>query len=136
MARRPKPDTFAAHIAELNAIIAAIRGPLRTAPQTDIAARLNLVPVIFANGVDDDLTGLVAAIGNGRVLFDDRVYGPGEAIVIERRNLRSSRRIFVVGPGHDGAGLSPAWVRVAQPVDGRRVLISHSDIRLEDEVLP
>ncbi|AOG04216.1 hypothetical protein [Bosea sp. RAC05] len=136
MARRPKPDTFAAHIAELNAIIAAIRGPLRTAPRPDIAARLNLVPVIFANGTDDDLPGLVAAIGNGRVLFDERVYEPGETIVVERRNLRSSRRIFVVGRGHEGAGLSLEWVRVAQPVDGRRILISHSDIRLEDEVLP
>lgn len=134
MARRRKPDPYIAFRDELNRSLADIAG--RPAAKADITMQLGLVPVIFANGTDDDLPGLVAAIENRRVQFDDRIYEPGDALTIERRKLRSSRRIFVVGPGHDGAGLSPEWVRVAQPADGRRVLISHSDIRLEDEVLP
>lgn len=136
MARRRKPDPYIAFRDELNRSLAEIAGRPAPAMHQDIATRLGLNPIIFANDEDDDPPGLIAAIENRWVLFDDRLYQPGEPLIIERRRLRSSRRIFVLGPGHDGAGLAPEWVRVVQPADGRRILISHSDIRLCDEVLP
>jgi len=136
MARRRTPDPLASYRDELNRQFAAIAEISKPAVRLDIVTRLGLVPVIFANGVDDDLPGLVAAIQNSRVLFGERIYEPGEPLVIERRILRASRRIFVVGPGHDGAGLSDEWVRAEQPADGRHVLLSHSDIYFNPVVLP
>lgn len=45
------------------------------------------VPVIFANGQDNDSPGLQAACDNEAVQFDDRVYEPGESIDIIGRTL-------------------------------------------------
>jgi hypothetical protein len=45
------------------------------------------VPVIFANGEDDDGPGLQACADNEAVQFDDRVFEPGEAIMICGRKL-------------------------------------------------
>lgn len=59
------------------------------------------VPVIFANGEDDDTPGFVAAIQNEAVQFDDVIFKPGEGLEITGRMLR-----FCVGgitvAYHDG----------------------------------
>lgn len=55
------------------------------------------VPVIFANGEDDDIPGLVAAIEHKWVQFDGHIYKPHEDIVIHNRHLVMSRSIYVIG---------------------------------------
>lgn len=129
MARR-MPDPLAGYRNELSRVLADIAGGAYATAQRDIATRLDLVPVIFANGTDDDLPGLVAALGNARVLFDDRILEPNDPLVVERRILRISRRVYVLGPGHDGVGFSDEWLRVYQPPGGRGIDISRSTVRL------
>lgn len=115
MARRA-PDPFATYRDELHGLLAAIRGP---SAQPDIVSRLGLVPVIFANGEDDDLPGLVAAIENRRVQFDDRIYEPGEPLIIRERSLRSSQPIQIIG--RNGERLPGAWVAVEWPIVAREI---------------
>jgi hypothetical protein len=50
------------------------------------------VPVIFANGEDDDGPGLQACFDNEAVQFDDRIYEPGEPVSI------FGRRIVICAP--------------------------------------
>lgn len=45
------------------------------------------VPVIFANGEDDDAPGVQAAFDNEAVQFDERIYEPDEDIVIVGRTV-------------------------------------------------
>ncbi len=52
------------------------------------------VPVIFANGEDDDTQGLIAAIENERVQFDEKIYDPGEHISISDRKILLSPAVF------------------------------------------
>jgi hypothetical protein len=63
-------------------------------PRTE--THLRFVPVIFANGEDDDCPGLEAAFTNKEVLFDDRTYRPGEDIVIHRRKLALSKGFSII----------------------------------------
>lgn len=56
--------------------------------------RKMFVAVIFANGKDDDLLGLAAAVENEPVQFDEHVYMPGEDILIERRHIILSKGLW------------------------------------------
>lgn len=54
------------------------------------------VPVIFANGKDDDSYGVAAWLKQDqRVQFDGRIYAPGEHIVISGRSMRFERGVKV-----------------------------------------
>ena len=55
--------------------------------------------VIFANGEDCDAFGLEAASANDFVMFDERLFMPGEDITIEGRDLYFSRRAVLTGSG-------------------------------------
>jgi hypothetical protein len=58
------------------------------------------VPVIFANGQDNDLPGIIAAIENRAVQFDEKIYQPGEAIEISKRVLcLACDRFALIRPG-------------------------------------
>ena len=45
------------------------------------------LPVIFANGEDDDFPGLQAFCDDEDVTFDGRVIGVGESLTIRRRHI-------------------------------------------------
>ncbi|WP_305968546.1 MULTISPECIES: hypothetical protein [unclassified Mameliella] len=61
------------------------------------AADLLLCPVIFANGEDDDSYGYAAWVRqDGPVMFDDRVFHPGEQMVIEGRKMLFQRGVRMV----------------------------------------
>lgn len=49
---------------------------------TNIADRIRLTPVIFANGEDDDLPGLQAFARNEAVQYRDKVYEPDETVAV------------------------------------------------------
>lgn len=68
-----------------------------TKPKVDL--RAIFVPVIFANGTDDDSTGLQAAVDNEAVMFDDKVYQTDEALVIEGRELVVTRTVVATRKG-------------------------------------
>lgn len=53
---------------------------VNTKPIVDL--KTLFVPVIFANGIDDDLPGLLAAFMNEAVQFEDHIYQPRDRIVI------------------------------------------------------
>lgn len=54
------------------------------------------VPVIFANGADDDLPGFVAMFENRKVQLGDKIYKPDEAMILHDLRLRLSRQLKVV----------------------------------------
>jgi hypothetical protein len=66
---------------------------IEIAPDLERAEKLDFVPVIFANGVDDDLPGLVATMQRERFQFEDRVYNPkdGDICFIEDKPLVISK---------------------------------------------
>lgn len=99
-------------------------------PKTDLSALF--VPVIFANGEDDDLAGLLATFRDEAVLFGDRVYQPGEDVSVIQRSLRMSRRLRVLNPSEDApTGLDETWVVVRQPVNSRFVTICDCSVFLD-----
>lgn len=55
--------------------------------------------VIFADGETCDATGLEAASHNDFVLFDDRLYMPGETVSISGRTLKFDRVAVLDGGG-------------------------------------
>ena len=67
---------------------------------TDLKSKTDLktlfIPVIFANGEDDDEPGLTAAANNEIVQFDETVYQPGQPITITNRQIRISGRMWFV----------------------------------------
>lgn len=97
-----------------------------TRPITKLLPRF--VPVIFANGDDDDLPGLIAALTNEAVQFDETIYDPGVSIYVggrpgERRYLRLRRAIRVEWANGDSLqfGLGSDLV-VIRPVPSPRQL--------------
>lgn len=67
---------------------------------TDLKSKTDLktlfIPVIFANGEDDDEPGLTAAANNEIVQFDETVYQPGQPITIVNRKILISGRMWFV----------------------------------------
>jgi hypothetical protein len=61
------------------------------------------VPVIFANGIDDDAPGIQAAVENRAVQFGKRIYEPGETMLVEDCCLRIAVRVVQPStpPGRD-----------------------------------
>jgi hypothetical protein len=69
-------------------------------PKLQRDLRQIFVPVIFANGRDNDLPGITAAIENRAVQFDEKIYQPGEAIKITGRTIcLPCNRLAILGPG-------------------------------------
>ena len=107
---------------------------------SDTLERLKLPdfhPVIFANGEDDDLPGVAAALENKPVYFLERLYQPGEPIVVafkkvvlsnyiaiedERRNVS-----LVIG---DGTG-APHIVRIKGGRPARNLLFRNCNITFQ-----
>jgi len=63
------------------------------------------IPVIFADGENDDLPGLVAAIEGKPFLFDGELYAPDRDLDILGRRLVVTRCIYVIA--HDNADVEP-----------------------------
>lgn len=59
---------------------------LKTRPTGDLNAVF--IPVIFANGEDDDLPGIVAALEGRDVLYNESVVRPADPLLIYKRRLR------------------------------------------------
>lgn len=78
------------------------------------------IPVIFANGEDDDLPGLIAAVRNERVLYGQKVYEPDESICVRNRTLVLSRGLYVIGQDVEPPILPP-WYVVVRGHEGLRV---------------
>lgn len=101
-------------------------------PKTDL--RSKFVPVIFANGHDDDLPGFVAAVQNEAVLFDGDVHKPSESIFIVGRNLRFTKKLCVVSasddiPSHILNEVSK-WLVVIVPESGRHITVKSCSLNI------
>ena len=68
---------------------------MKTETKRKTQVAFDFVPVIFANGEDDDLPGLTAAFRNEKVLYGERVYKPGEEIAITRRKIKITRGLYI-----------------------------------------
>lgn len=88
-------------------------------PKTDL--KTLFIPVIFANGEDDDVPGLIAAFENKPVLYNDKTYHIDEDIEIIGKTLVMSIGIAIV---HEGSSPSPDapsdWKIVVHPKDAKR----------------
>lgn len=58
-------------------------GKVKDQQREQVMKKLDLVPVIFANGEDNDVPGLLAACHGQRVLFKDKIYEPTENILFD-----------------------------------------------------
>lgn len=88
-----------------------------------------LVPVIFANGMDDDLTGLIAAFMDQPFLFADKVYQPGEKLLIERKALMlSCFGLFVCNKGDTVPPLPGGTVVCVRPIPARECVLMGCNI--------
>lgn len=92
------------------------------------------VPVIFANGRDDDLPGFVAALKNEDVQFEDRVYRPGERLVLDRQTLAfSCNGMHIVVAGDDSQHCHMPYgidepLRLAKVEPGRFIQITNCTV--------
>lgn len=81
----------------------------------------DFVPVIFANGVDDDLPGFEAAVKNERVQFDEHIYEEGEALLIDKRELYFSiHHVTILGVGRKVPSCCPPDTYVIQQREDTR----------------
>lgn len=103
---------------------------------------LSTVPVLFANGRDDDLPGFIAACRNERFSFDGRIYEPGEDFTLSGATQSfSCGRITINLNGYivhiPNIGMpSPGrciYIKAAHP--GRNVLINHSNYNFGQAVM-
>lgn len=85
------------------------------------------IPVIFANGTDDDIPGLVAAIRNEKFQFDEKIYQPDEPLIIDNRKIRITKRLIVIGNDDNYEDLpnSEEWVIIRQPENERHITITN-----------
>ncbi len=94
-----------------------------------------MIPVIFANGKDDDTLGLAAAFRNETVLFDEKEIKPFEDIVLYKRTIILTRPILVLGPNaKDGTEgqydkYGGEWLRTYCPHPSREVSIKKCFVR-------
>lgn len=58
------------------------------------------VPVIFANGIDDDTPGLLAAMSNEKVQFGEKIYQPTEGIYIRGKDIRLRQSMTIYTKEH------------------------------------
>jgi hypothetical protein len=94
-------------------------------PKTELD--VEFVPVIFANGEDDDTPGLIAALKNEKVLFDENIYLPFERIEIIKRDLVITEKIFCYTEGEE-VEIPDGYVGVCQPKDCRFTFIQYCQI--------
>jgi hypothetical protein len=105
---------------------------------TKHAPKLDFVPVIFANGEDDDIPGIVAAIENKRVQFDDKLYEPGEPLSVVRRKLVISRKLCAVSDGTEPPERcrSAEWVVAIEPRDHRQIVFHFCEAAYRPNLSP
>lgn len=99
-------------------------------------------PVIFANGEDDDLPGVAAAIENKPVYFLERLYQPGEPILVTHKKLILSNYIAVEDQDRnvvlvigDGMG-APHIVRIKGDKPGRDLFFRNCNITFNQGMDP
>jgi hypothetical protein len=110
-------------------MIDSLEKPPKTHRKTDL--KTLFVPVIFANGKDDDIPGLVAAIENKVVQFDDDLYQPGEELTITNRTLLFSKGLCILG--HDDAipeDIDTNWCIAREGKPHRRIEVAHCFIKI------
>lgn len=86
-------------------------------------AEKRFVAVIFANGEDDDLPGLIAAAKNEPVQLDEKIYKPGETIRIVARKMLFNCGQIVIHQSSGELRMPP------KPYAGRIVEITSADGR-------
>jgi hypothetical protein len=97
-----------------------------TATMTKPKTKLDFVPVIFANGVDDDLPGIAAALRNERVQYEETIYEPFEDIFVFKKKLAfSCARLTIIGHSEEHtlpfSRLDNPHVRIHPPKDTRKI---------------
>lgn len=78
-------------------MIGAVLDFVRPKPKRKTSTKWDFVPVLFANGRDDDLPGFTAMCKDERFQLDEKIYEPGEAVEIRNRTLLfSCHSIYIV----------------------------------------
>lgn len=89
------------------------------------------VPVIFANGEDDDTPGLIACFANEKVQYGERVYRPDEDMVITGVSMVITKGIRLLS-GEGSMTIAPGAaeiIDISLSEGFRKVEISHCSIR-------
>ncbi|WP_010658134.1 hypothetical protein [Brucella anthropi] len=85
--------------------------------------KLNIewLPVIFANGVDDDGPGIAAYISGNKVQFDDEVYEPERDLHIFGRFMVFDRKLEILSEKHPD---EICIIGVSWPDEGKIIVVS------------
>lgn len=91
----------------------------------------DFVPVIFANGEDDDLPGFEAAVKNERVQYEEKIYEPGERLeIVGKRMAFSCQGLHLLGSHSPFPNdVLPGWVVIREGDPGRKIFIAHCHIK-------
>ncbi|WP_114214201.1 MULTISPECIES: hypothetical protein [Brucella/Ochrobactrum group] len=86
--------------------------------------KLNIewVPVIFANGEDDDGPGVAAYVSGRKVQFGDEIYPPEKDLLITGRQMVFDRKLEILNSPNSGLGyciIGDHW-----PDEGKIVVVS------------
>ena len=108
--------------------------------QTKIEEASFPMPIIWADGENDDLPGVVAAVRNEFVQFDGDIYAPGRSIAVIGRTMRLSAGMIFIGPDSVETGRFPVppvqpasgrWVTVSAVIKGRSVEITNCSVKFD-----
>lgn len=100
-------------------------------PRTDL--RDMFVPVIFANGEDDDIPGVIAAIEDRPVMYEDRIYQPGEAVTVVMKRVLFTKGLHIIQHGFESKIPTPdGWVRIVEAPGAREVTFAHCIVVFKD----
>ena len=82
---------------EIDDKIKQVTAMMRTMTKAESEFKLDFVPVIFANGDDDDTTGMIAALNDDCVQYNDKIYEPGEDLEFIESKFGFNRQILLDG---------------------------------------
>ena len=97
--------------------------------------KVNKIPVIFANGKDDDLPGLAAAFKNETVIYNKRLYKPDEDIKVFGKTLiLVCHGIFILSVDHPEPENPNDWTLIRYPKTGRKTVIENNILKRVDPI--
>lgn len=96
---------------------------MKHVPAAKLETESRLLPKIWADGVHDDVPGLIAAFRNEIVEFDGEIVAPDMPVNIQGRSVAMSCQLLVLGEGAADEEPADGWIIVRLPKPHRPIAI-------------